>query len=318
MKRCVCLILALVCLLCSCATETADDFFAMDTYMQIKVYGNGEDVDEAKEIINDIDRRFSVSAVDGELYTLILNGRLENPSEELLAMLRCAKTLYDRTGGAYDVTSLALTRLWQSCEDEGRKPTSDEINGALSLVGMGRISFDENAVNLNGVAGIDLGSIAKGYAGQLAADRLGDMGADGGILNLGGNISVFGKKPSGELFKIGITDPNNPDKTCGYVQIDKGNVVTSGKYNRSFEIDGVAYHHIIDARTGMPVDNEIASVTVICDDGMLADGLSTALLLMGVDGALNYYNTYGGFEAVIVKNDGSVVITSDKTPFYMN
>lgn len=318
MKKSVCLILVFVCLLCSCTSESKDDFFAMDTYMQITVYGNAECIDEAKKIIKDFDERFSVSGIDGEIYSLNRNGRLDNPSDELLAMLECAKILYDRTDGAYDITSFALSRMWQNCEDEGIQPTQDEIDAVLSLVGMDKITFNENVVELDGVFGADLGSIAKGYAGQRVVDKLVDMGANGGILNLGGNVSVFGKKPNNEPFKVGITDPNNPDKTCGYVQVDNGHVVTSGKYNRSFEIDSVTYHHIIDARTGMPVDNEIASVTVICGDGMWADGLSTALLLLGVDGALEYYKDYGGFEAVIVKNDGSIVKTSEKTPFYVN
>ena len=317
MKRLAVILLSAVLLLCSCTQKIECELFAMDTYMHLAVYGGSEEMlDDAKALISQIDARFSVNGESGEIAMLIKNGRIENPSAGLLEMLECARLLYERTNGAYDVTSLALSRLWEACEKEGREPTEAEINGALALVGMSRISFDENAVVLNGVLGVDLGSVAKGYAGRETAKLLEKSGAKGGILTLGGNVAVFGKKSNGEPFKIGITDPNNPANICGYVEIEKGNVITSGKYNRNFTIGDKVLHHIIDARTGVPCDNGVASVTVICDDGMWADALSTALLLLGEQGAIDYYNTYGGFEAVIVMDDGRIVTTSDALAFY--
>ena len=318
MKKLICVMLAAVFLLCSCSKESSRDFFAMDTYMQITVYGEKELTETAEKLIKDFDSRFSVAAEGGELYTLNKEGAINGVSAEFYSMLECARILFERTNGAYDITSLALTELWNKCENEGRVPTSDEIKEALKVVGMDKMSFDKTRVVLGGVKGIDLGSIAKGYAGTLAMDKLKEDGASGGILNLGGNVTVFGKKPDGESFKVGITNPNNPSETCGYVELESGNVVTSGKYNRNFKIGGRSYHHIIDARTGLPCENGVASVTVVCEDGMWADALSTALFLLGEQGAINYYNTYGGFEAVIVMDDGRIVTTSDKIKFIRN
>lgn len=308
------LLVAFAVFLPACSQSCERDFFAMDTYMHILVYGDEDAIDEAEQRIKALDLAFSVSNGNGELYTLNSVGELSLPSAELLEMLACAKILYERTGGAYDVTAYALTRLWEACEQEGRIPTEQEINAARLLVGMDRICFDESKVSLNGVDGIDLGSIAKGYAGREAAGPLAKK-TDGGILTLGGNVVTYGKKPDGEPYRVGITDPNAPDNVCGYITVGAANVVTSGKYNRYFTVGGQKYHHILDARTGMPCENGVASVTVVCDDGMWADGLSTALFLLGEQGALDYYRTYGGFEAVIVMDDGRIVTTSDKIGF---
>ncbi len=298
----------------ACAQSSERDFFAMDTYMNITVYGDGAAIYDAEKRIKELDARFSVSDESGEVFLLNSVGRLNEPSDELLEILACARMLYERTGGAYDITSYALIQLWQRCEQENRVPTEQEINAALALVGMDGISFDKGGVALNGVLGIDLGSIAKGYAGR-EASRMLEEKTDGGILTLGGNVVTYGKKPDGEPYKVGITDPNSPEGVCGYVTVESANIVTSGKYNRYFTVNGQKYHHIIDARTGLPCENGVASVTVICEDGMWADGLSTALFLLGEQGALNYYQTYGGFEAVIVTDDGRIVTTSDAVGF---
>lgn len=318
MKRVAALFLlaAIAISFCSCGDGKSEkEIFAMDTYMRLTVYEKNADaaLEKAAERITELDGRFSVSSVTGELETLILDGKLDSPSAELIEMLTCAKILYERTGGAYDVTAYALSQLWEKCENEGRAPAESEIAEARALVGMDRISFDESHVSLNGVGGIDLGSIAKGYAGESAAETLKTEGISGGILTLGGNVVTFGKKPDGKQFKIGITDPNAPDTVCGYVTVGETNVVTSGKYNRNFTVDGQVYHHILDVKTGYPCENGIASVTVICDDGMWADALSTALFLIGKDAALEYYRTYGGFEAVIVTDDGEITLTDGLT-----
>ncbi|MBR2474308.1 MAG: FAD:protein FMN transferase [Clostridia bacterium] len=318
MKRlaAILLLVAFAISFCSCGDGKSEkEIFAMDTYMRLTVYGKDADsaLEKAAEKITELDGRFSVSSVTGELETLISDGKLNSPSAELIEMLTCAKILYERTGGAYDITAYALSQLWKKCESEGRAPTESEISEARALVGMDKISFDKSQVLLNGVRGIDLGSIAKGYAGREAASVLKSEGVSGGILTLGGNVVTFGEKPDGKPFKIGITDPNAPETVCGYVTVGASNVVTSGKYNRNFTVDGRVYHHILDVKTGYPCENGIASVTVICDDGMWADALSTALFLIGKDAALEYYRTYGGFEAVIITDSGEITVTDGLT-----
>lgn len=317
MKRVFALTLAVlaVVFLPSCAsTPDKCEFFAMDTYMSLSVYGDDGGLAKAEALIKQLDTLYSVSSEDGEVFSLNKNGTLTAPSHGLLEMLECAKVLYERTNGMYDITAYTLSSLWKRCENEGRIPTDSEIAEALSFVGMDKLSFDESKVELSSAGGIDLGSVAKGYAAKKAEELLKEK-STAGIINLGGNVAVYGKKPNGESWKIGIADPKSPNEACGYITLSGGSVVTSGKYNRTFEVDGKSYHHIINTKTGYPCENGVASVTVICDDGMWADALATALFLMGEQGALEYYREYGGFEAVIITDDGRIVVTSEKAAF---
>ena len=296
----------------ACAeNEASDELFVMDTYVIMSARGNEAQkaLEKAADELRGVDRDYSVSALGGEIEALLRTGEIENPSEGLIAMLTCAKTLWERTDGAYDVTAYALSEIWGFYGTENRVPTDAEITAALQLVGMDKIEFDGSRVRLNGVKGIDLGSIAKGYSGSLAQKAVKSCDVKSAVLTLGGNVVTVGAKSGGGKFKVGVTDPAMPSDICGVLEVGETHVVTSGKYNRNFTVGEKTYHHIIDARTGYPCENGVAQVTVICDDGMLADGLSTALFLLGEQGALDYYTTYGGFEAVIVMDDGRIVLT---------
>ena len=314
MKRVCRYLILMMCaiLLTGCATPQASaEIYAMDTFMELSVVGNDAEtaLDQTKALIRQIDEKYSISSVAGEMKQLLDTGVLNSPSEGLLEMLECAKLLYERTGGAYDVTAYALSEAWGFYSNRQAVPSDEQIDMALTLVGMDRIEFDSTQVKLNGVKGIDLGSIAKGYTGKRIAQLLSGLDVDCAIMTLGGNVVTVGSKADGEKFKIGISDPADIDNICGYVTVGQTNIVTSGKYNRAFTDGQERYHHIIDARTGVPCENGVAQVTVICDDGMWADALSTALFLLGEQGALDYYEQYGGFEAVIVLDDGSITLT---------
>ncbi len=309
------LLTASLIILPACSKQNKREFFAMDAYMTLSAYCDEKLLSCAEEKIKALDAKFSITGAMGEVFLLNQNGVLSAPSAELTEILNCAKILYERTGGAYDITSYPLKRLWQSCESQGRKPTDAEISASLAVVGMNKLSFNAEAVSLTAGGSIDLGSIVKGYAGREAVKIFKNGGASGGVLDLGGNIATFGKKPDGQKYKIGITDPNDPENICGYVTVGESNVVTSGGYNRYMTVGGEKFNHIIDARTGMPCNNGVASVTVICEDGMWADALSTALFLLGEQGALDYYKLYGGFEAVMIMEDGRVITTSDAACF---
>ena len=295
----------------SCGVRTyTEEFFAMDTFMVITVYGDDETVELVKEKIGKYDAMFSVSSVTGELARLNETGYLEDPSPELLEMLDCAKTLWERTGGLYDVTAYPLSKLWNEAIKTGVLPEEEQIKEAVGKVGFDKITFCEDYVSLGEAAGIDLGSIVKGYAGREAAKVITESGnAVGAVLNLGGNIVTVGKKPDAEKFRIAITDPFEIGKTIGYLETEEATFSTCGTYNRCVTVDGKTYHHIISTGTGYPCESGLVSVTVIAQDGMWADALSTSLMLLGEDGALEYYENYGGFEAVFVREDGTVFTT---------
>ena len=159
---------------------------------------------------------------------------------------------------------------------------------------------------------IDLGSVAKGYAGQLVAQMLRDNGVQSALLDLGGNVQTVGSKPDGSPWKIGIKDPRG-EEVMMVLYIKDQAVVTSGGYERYFEQDGQTYWHIMDPFTGRPADNGLISVTIMGDEGVVCDGLSTALFVMGLEKAVDLWAQSGDFEAAFVLSSGEVCITEGLT-----
>ncbi len=309
----LCVLLAVIMLFSACRGQSKSEksFFAMDTYISVTVYGKGakKNAEAAEKLIKEMDTQFGVSSVNGELYKLNSNGGSASVSEGILEMLSCARTLWERTNGSYDVTSKPLSEIWGFINGENRVPADAEINEALLLVGMDKVAFGGGSVWLSNGVQIDLGSCAKGYIAQKTAEMLKAQNVPCAVISLGGNVQTVGKKSDGTPFSVAISDPRSPSEILGELKVGETAVVTSGTYQRNFEQGGKLYHHIFDAGTGRPCENGLLSVTVVCENGLLADALSTALFLLGKDGAMEYYRTYGGFEAVIVSDDGSVTVT---------
>jgi thiamine biosynthesis lipoprotein len=162
---------------------------------------------------------------------------------------------------------------------------------------------------------IDLGSVAKGYTGDCILEQFRNQGVTSAILNLGGNVQTLGAKPDGSPWRVAITDPVSAGN-AGMVEIIGKAVVTSGGYERYFEEDGVVYRHIMDPSSGYPVDNDLLSVSIIGDSGLVCDALSTALFVMGLDRAAAFWKAWGSdsngacdFEAVFITVDGKIYIT---------
>ena len=187
-------------------------------------------------------------------------------------------------------------------------PTGDEISEALRKVGYDKISLSGNVLTKNAETGIDLGGIAKGYAADVIKELLLREGIKKGIINLGGNIATIGGKTAKKDWIIGITDPFSVDSACTETQVRDMSVVTSGGYQRYFEFCGKRYHHIISPQTGYPAENTLASVTVICENSMLGDALSTAVFILGEEDGKALLDQYGA-KGIFVRNDGTIIKT---------
>lgn len=309
MKRLTILLLFLI-LLTGCgqnAMSDTRDFFAMDTVMSVTVYGETceEDTLQAVRIVQETEKKLDVTDAKSTISQLNETGEADL-SEDTAELLRRALQIRDETGGAFDPTIYDMVRLWGFTTGEYRVPSEQEITDALAKHQTSTIVLEGNHVTISGCA-VDFGAVAKGYTAAKIAAELSD--ADALNLSLGGNVQLEGEKPDGTLWRVGIKDPNNTTENLGILELESGAVVTSGGYERYFEEDGVRYSHIIDPRTGYPADAGLSSVTIVSKDGLLADALSTALYVMGLENAAEFWAGRTDFEAVLVGQDGTVYVT---------
>ncbi|MCR4906610.1 MAG: FAD:protein FMN transferase [Clostridiales bacterium] len=325
MRRFRCRFLPLACLvllvpvLFGCAgrgTVRDASFFAMDTVITVRaaltdpaeasrIFGVCEDaVREAEAALSAHGDSPLFRFNGGEIDALELDGLIGDCVRTSLAVM-------DATEDAFDCTLGPLARLW-NVTGGGPKPTDDAIREALTHTGRACFDFSPDRVTrLDSEAALDFGGIGKGAAADLLDERLGDDPALAwAVCSLGGNIALIGTKPDGEEFRVGVRDPMDPAGQIGVLTLAGGFVSVSGSYERYFEEDGVRYHHIFDGRTGCPAESGLVSVAVIAENGTLADALSTALFVMGEEGAADLYAAGEfAFEALLVSEDGHVVLT---------
>ena len=288
--------------------EETKTVFAMDTVMDLKAYGKNAAaaLDAAENEIKRLDNALSRGAEGSEVYNLNASGSAQ-VSDETAALISEALDISEKTGGAFDITVAPVMDLWGFFTKNFRVPSQEELAEAIKRVGYEYVSVDNGTVTLSNGAQIDLGGIAKGYLSGRIMDIFASHGVTSAIVSLGGNVHAIGKKPDGTDWKVAIQNPNGG--YIGTVTVSDKAVITSGSYQRYFEQDGKIYHHIIDPKTGMSADNGLKSVTIITDNSTLADGLSTALYVMGYENAASFCQMHSGFDAVLMTDTGRVYIT---------
>lgn len=290
----------------------------MDTYMTLAAYGNNAKsaVSAAEDEIYRLDRLFSVQSSDGEIAKLNLDKSL-SASEDTVKLIARACEISEITDGDFDITVAPLVREWGFYSGlENKVPSDGELETALKSVGYKNIEISGNSIHLNNGAGVDLGGIAKGYASSRAAEILAENGVESALISLGGNVRAVGSKPDGSAWTIAVADPDDTSLQIGYLSVKNTSVVTSGGYQRFFEHNQKTYHHIINPKTGCPAESGLKSVTVVSKDDTLADALSTALFVKGLDGAAELYSSCGGFGAVFVTDEDEIYITNNLEGYF--
>ena len=274
--------------LTGCSAESSPEpvqgtFFAMDTMMDFTIYGESGLINQSESLIASLESLVSVTDADSELYAINQTGS-GMLTEEASSLMKQALEICRRTDGALDLSIYPIVRAWGFTTGSYQVPDEAEIQALLPLVDYRKIQYDAatGTVTLPEGMEIDLGSVAKGYAGQLAAQMLREHGVQSALLNLGGNVQTVGTKPDGSPWQIGIKDPQGEDAMM-VLSVEDQAVVTSGGYERYFEQDGQTYWHIMDPSTGHPADSGLISVTIVGDEGVVCDGLSTALFIMGLE-----------------------------------
>ena len=294
MKRMIAVILA--CLLlagCSVSAPVTKQYFVMDTLMTFTIYD--EDAlglySAVSDLMSLLEDEWSVMDKDSILSQLN-RGQTPELDADHTEFLKRVEELSERTGGIFDPKLYSVSAAWGFIDGNGRVPTDEQIQTALA---------DKKW---------DLGAAVKGYAGQEAAKLLQELGAERALMDLGGNIQTFGSKADGSPWRIGIKDPAGGTANLCVVSVEGTmSIVTSGDYERYFELDGKKYHHIMDPKTGKPAQSGLSSVTVICADGLTADVLSTALFVMGLEKGSEFWRNSNDFEALFVTQDGKLYAT---------
>ena len=311
--------IAVLMLLCGCAPSRENvsekELFAMDTYMKFTAYGDNSEaaLSDICNKIEELEKLFSVTDESSDISRInTAQGNIVNVSSDTENIISRSVEISRLTEGNADITVYPLVRAWGFTTGEYAVPTEEVIKGLLDNTGYENITLSENTVTVPENFQLDLGSIAKGYAGEICAEMLRSEGVSSAILNLGGNIQTVGEKPDGSPWKVAVTDPFSQSDFICTVEVRDKAVVTSGNYQRYFIADnGKKYCHIIDPKTGYPADNGLASVTVIGDSGTYCDGLSTALFVMGKDKSAEFWKERRDFDMIIIEANGNVLVTEN-------
>ncbi|MCX7749527.1 MAG: FAD:protein FMN transferase [Clostridia bacterium] len=291
--------------------------FYMGTFISEKVYGEnaekaaGEVMDKMKQI----ESSMTINAPGGEVNNLNMQSGNQkvNLSEETLYVLGKAKHFSTLSEGAFNVTVGPLVKAWGIFTQNPRVPEKGEISRLLSLVDDKDLTINEQEhwakLSKKGQV-VDLGGIAKGYAGDAAINIYKKYNIKSAYINLGGNVVVLGSKPDGTPWKVGIQNPRAQNGVyMAVLSVKDKAVVSSGDYERYFEKDGIRYHHIIDPKTGYPADSDLIGTTIVADLSIDADALSTATFVLGLEKGMRLAQSIEGVEAVFITKDKKVYAT---------
>lgn len=281
------------------------EFAAMGTYLTVTTpRGTGpESIRLAVEAVAQVERGMSYFLTDSELSRFNAHpaGEPFGLSPELATVLAAAVRVHGLSDGAFDPTVPPLLRAWGFRGGAPtRRPSASTVRTALEHTGLNRVKVaDQTAVLQQEAMSLDLGGIAKGYGVDCAADAMGAAGK-AGLVNSGGDIRASGARPCGKPWLIGILDPIRRDRVFATVRLAPGGAVaTSGTYEQFVELDGRRIPHVLDPRSGQPVE-EVVSATVVAATALEADALATACVVAGREAALAMLQRLPGVEGLVV------------------
>lgn len=292
--------------------------FAMGTVITQTVYGkNGQAaIDETTKKIEDLEALLTFNAPEGDIYKLNENAG-KNKVEldpETVKIIKKSQEVAELSNGAFDVTVGPLVKSWAIGTPDEHIPSKEELGKILPLINYKDLTVDGNTVGLKRTGQeVDLGGIAKGYAGDVAIDIYKKHGIQSAFINLGGNVVTLGNKPDGSQWKVGIRNPRpkgtQGEEILGSISVTNKAVTTAGDDQRYFEKDGQRYFHILDPHTGFPAKSGLMSVTLVTDSSFDADAFDTAIFILGLEKGKEFIKQHGGIEAVFITTDKKIYVT---------
>lgn len=309
---------ALLCGIVVAANRKAQEYqlsvstsFIMDTVVEQKLYGkhSQQATAEIERRLREYEQQYSMYVPTSQISRINEQAGKDytEVSQQCLALLEKAIEVSAQSAGLFDITVAPLTQLWDITAENPRVPQPQAIEQAKQLVDYRDILIDGNRVMLRypGQA-IDLGAVAKGASCAIVRQVAQEYEIKTGYVSVGGNLIVLGNDPQGEDFRFAIRDPQgDASEYIATLSLTGSTMATTGAYERWFEQDGKRYHHILDPRTGYPAESDLLSVSVISEDGMLADCMSTALFIEGKQAALQRMQEED-YQLVIVDTEGNI------------
>jgi len=316
-SSCILIIALLILCATGCEKRFEESKFLMGTIVEITAVGDERDCQQAMKLAFDeirrIDSLMNVHAEDSEISRINASAGKSavEVGSDTLTVINQSLRFADLTDGALDITVVPLMDLWGFGGESTRVPLDDELKEKLSLVDYKKVHVDKDrsTVELPSGMRIDVSGIAKGYAVDRAIQVLKDAGIRNAMVNAGGDIYALGSPSKKKLWRIGIRHPRDNSDLLGILQLEDKAVATSGDYENFFEVDGKRYCHIIDTRTGRPVEG-IMSVTIVADNTMEADALATAVFPLGPDDGMKLIESLEGVDGLIMtgKNEDDMKI----------
>ncbi len=301
--------------------------FAMDTTLDITIQGRSSgqaqaDADAAIALAREIEARTSRFKPESDI-ALVNAGAGVAPvrvSEDTLYLVGKSIEFGQAMGGGFDITVAPVVSLWGFYDERYRVPSQAEIEAALALVGQTKVVIDRAAgtvyLPLKGME-LDLGGVAKGYAVQKMYELLESRGVKSALINFGGSVGALGRRSDGKKWVIGVKHPRaGGGALVGELGVENMFVNTSGDYERYFEQEGKRYFHIFDPATGRQPEGTM-SVTVVGPDAMVADILSKAPFVMGIQNGLKFIESRPGFEALAIDSTGNTAYTPNMKSEYV-
>ena len=284
----------------------------MGTSFMIKIPDAGQDVllDKATAELKNVERKFSNYLPESEISKINRMAGIDyvSVSEEVSGLIKTALKISRQSEGAFDPTVGPLLEAWGFKKHIALFPSDEKIREVLNLTDWDKVVVESGKVKLlkKGME-LDLGGIAKGYAVDKAVSMLKSSGIDNAIVEAGGDLYCLGSGVDSKGWKIGIRDPRNDNVIIAAINITDKGVATSGNYENYFMHKGVRFSHIIDPRTGYPVQGSAASVTVVSSECAVSDAWATALSVLGWQKAQGIVEANPDLEAVLLKEDAGEI-----------
>ena len=229
--------------------------------------------------LNDKYTRYTSSSLTSQINIAAGSNRFIHVDTETTAILNYAATCYEQSSGLFDITSGVLRRVWDFSSNT--VPSQDAIDKILPIIGWDKVEWKPPRIKLTrpGME-LDFGGVVKEYAADTVYSLCYRAGIRHGIIDLGGDIRIIGPTPENEPWSVTVQHPRNPDKCLVNLKLYKGGISTSGDYERYMMVDGKRYYHILNPKTGWPVE-KFSSVTVVADFCVIAGSATTVAMLKG-------------------------------------